>query len=144
MNTEKYLVDNAAQLKKYTVSLKALFTKIDEVRKTLLNVPHTDIETIKDLLLKFTGYYSYINEQFAKLSSLKKNKALAYYYNARVESEKNGDKFVSAPVEKESEFAVATEREMRDMAEAYVATCMEGIRTCRVLINNDSQVPSVD
>lgn len=132
---DKYNKDNSAALEKVLKKLTPTFKKVDSYKAQFVKVDSNHISTIKEYLTTLTGLYMELADIHSKLCHLKRNKELAYYYSRKVEIEGEGNKFVSAPIEKEASLAVADERRVRDIIKGKLDSCIEGIRTCRTIIN---------
>lgn len=132
---EKYNKDNSASLEKVIIKLTPTFKQIDRFKIQFLKVDSNHTATIKGYLTPLTGYYMELADIHAKICHLKRNKELAFFYSRKASIEAEGTKFVSAPIEKEASLAVADERRTRDIIKGKLDSCIEGIRTCRTLIN---------
>jgi uncharacterized protein YdcH (DUF465 family) len=131
---QNYLKDNSATLTKLLTKFDPIFKKIDTIKKSMVKLDQANVSGIKDILTQLTGYYMEVVDIHKKVESLVKNKRCAYYYTRKVEIEAAGDKFSSAPTERESDLYVADERRVRDILAGKVDACIEGIRTCRTLL----------
>ena len=131
----KYNKDNSKTLETVLTKLKPTFAQVDAYKKQFIKVDSNHIATIKEYLTVLTGHYMELADIHTKLCHLKRNKELAYYYSRKAAIEADGAKFVSAPNEKEASLAVADERRTRDIIKGKLDACIEGIRTCRTLIN---------
>ena len=132
---KKYNKDNTIALGKVITKLGVTFKLIETYKVQFVKVDPNHVKTIKDYLTKLTGAYMELVDIHTKLCHLKRNKELAYYYSRKLEIEGEGNKFVSAPTEKEAALAVADERRTRDIVKGKLDACIEAIRTCRTIIN---------
>lgn len=132
---EKYLTDNSKKLENIAKKFTATFKAVDGIKQAFVQLDASNTAQVKDLLTKLTGYFMELDDVLKKIEALKKNKAMAYYYSKKIEAQTNGEKFISAPIEKESELYVADERRIRNIFEGKVSACIEGIRTCRTILN---------
>lgn len=131
---EKYLKDNTATLEGILKKFDPIFKKIDSIKKIMVKLDASNTAAAKEILTKLTGYYMEVIDVHSKIESLVKNKKVAYYYSRKVAVETAGEKFSSAPVEREADLYVADERRVRDIFAGKVAASIEGIRTCRSII----------
>lgn len=140
---EKYLKDNSQSLEKVLKKFVPVFKQIDLLKKATAKLDSSNITAVKDALTKLTGYYMEIVDILRKLEALKKNKRSAYYYNKKAEIEGDDKKFVSSPVEKESDLYVAEERRVIAAFQGKADSTLEGIRTCRALVQDNKSVKSI-
>ena len=132
---EKYNKDNSKSLEVVIKKLAPTFKRLDSFKVQFTKVDSNHTSTIKEYLTILTGLYMELSDIHSKLCHLKKNKEIAYYYSRKAAIESEGNKFVSAPVDKEASLAVSDERRTRDIVKGKLDACIEGIRTCRTLIN---------
>ncbi len=137
---KKYLKDNTVALETILKKFEPIFKKVDTLKKATIRLDSSNIVATKDTLTKLTGYYMEIVDILRKIEALKKNKSEAYYCSKRIEITNAGDKFVSAPIEKESSLYVADERRVRNILQGKLDACLEGIRTCRTIIADNKNV----
>jgi len=114
------------------VSCKA----ITGTKNILLKLNINNISQIKELQKDVNAHYIILEEWYEKISSLKKNKELAYYMYLKNKIEAENAKFVSASSEKESSLYVAPERKLRDKIQGSLKGAEEVMKTCRNIINS--------
>jgi hypothetical protein len=90
-----------------------------------------------------SGYYMYLSPIVMVLTALKEVRSNSYFHSVRVSFEKNPplkkndkgfevhEKFVSAPVEKESQEHVSEETYIAAVFIGYLDACRTAIQTCR-------------
>ena len=99
-------------------------------RDNIINNP----EECKRALTELTGIYMFLKPIHEEAVSQKKNREEKYYQSKKIEIEKSGDKFVSAPIEHEASSAVASYRRVRNLLGGYVEACEQAISTCQSLL----------
>ena len=107
---EKYAVDNTKKLEAILKKFKPTFEAVDRIKKSYVSMDFSSNSMVKDTLTKLTGYYMEINDVYARLNALKKNKYHAYYYSKKIESIHNQEKFVDGATKEESNLYIADER----------------------------------
>lgn len=128
--------DNSQTIKMVSHNLIKLSEAIKADLNTLNKTSHTNIDGLRQLLIKFTKYYSHCRDGFALTRNIKMSRELAKYVSLQEECENTGVKFVSASAERTASLFVSQERELRDKFEAKQDQCLEVMRTLRHLIGN--------
>lgn len=85
-------------------------------------------------LNELTGTFITLKTALALANTEKKNREIRFYNQLRIDKENNGQKFVSAPAEKESSVAVAKYRRIRNIIQGYTESCQIGISTLQSIL----------
>ena len=96
------------------------FTKIDNVMLDLRKNKIQDGESVQEALTKVTGYFGALKPVLALAITEKKNRQVRYYNTRKEQIEKEGEKFSSAPTEREADASVASYRRVRNLVQGYV------------------------
>lgn len=132
----KFTQDNEKTLAKVEKIIESSCESITHAKKLMLGLNVNNIVFVKELQKDITAHYIILEEWYQKVASLKKNKELAYFMLLKKQSEEKGEKFVSAPSEKEAALFVAFERKLRDKILGSLNGATEILKTCRNLINS--------
>lgn len=91
----------------------------------------SDIGQMQTSLDELTGIYMDLKTVYMISITMKENRELQHYMSRKIEIENKGEKFVSAPIEKESSNTVAMERRIRNILEGKIDACTSAISTCQ-------------
>jgi hypothetical protein len=117
---------------------KEVFEKIGNYQQLFLQDELRSLDFYAQALDQLTGCYFYLNPITEVLAALEKNRSLNYFHVEKVTLEKAGTKFVSAPVEKESENFVSEERYVLAIFQGFLDNCVSGIQSCRARLKNQT------
>jgi hypothetical protein len=137
----KHNKDNTVVLTKVLSGLKSIEEAIKGGRKLCFSLDPNNMDKIKELELRMTGYLSQLKELYSKMESLKRNKELAAYMALKVKAEESEGsiKFVDGASKTEAAFVVADERQVRDRVDGLLKASDDIVKTCRNLINGQSE-----
>lgn len=91
----------------------------------------SDIGQTQNSLEELTGIYMDLKTIYMISITMKENRELQHYISRKIEIENKGEKFVSAPIEKESSNIVANERRIRNILEGKIDACSSAISTAQ-------------
>jgi len=124
----KYLTEEVGEvLTKAATRLESLRTIVKSGSFTLLN-------ELVEVLAQFTADYGYLSPLHQKFRAARENNEVQVYITLKKDAAVAGNKFVSAPAEKESRSSVAELLEAEKMLEGYVDAVEQGILTCKKII----------
>jgi len=103
------------------------FNKIDKCMLQLRRNEVKDPETCQEILTKLAGYNGVLKPILLLAITEKKNRETRYYNQRKEEIENAGEKFSSAPIEREASGKVANYRRVRNLIQGYVDVCEQGI-----------------
>lgn len=128
-NVEKYF-ESSDEMEKLLILLQEeYFDKIDYHANLFRGGALSDAGQLHNTLEELTGIYMELNPIFSIASTIKQNREDKYFMSRKIEIENKGDKFVSAPIDKEASGFVANERRIRNIVEGKVLACSQGIST---------------
>ena len=110
---------------------KPLFDTIDSIGNDMMQGIITTMSQYKETLNILTGAYMSLEPLFSLAVAHKLNEENKTYVQKKEETEKSGNKVVSAALEKEASLAVSEFRRIRNILEGYVLSCEKGIVTCQ-------------
>ncbi len=128
--------DDSKALAKVEKIVESSCKAITNTKDILLKLNVNNISQIKELEKDVNAHYLILEEWFQKISSLKKNKELAYYMYLKNKIDAENGKFVSASADKESALYVSPERKLRDKIAGSLNGASEVMKTCRNIINS--------
>ena len=133
---EELKKDDSKALAKVEKIVENSCKAITRTKSILLKLNVNNINQIKELEKDVNAHYIILEEWYQKISSLKKNKELAYYMYLKNKLEAENAKFVSASADKESALYTAPERKLRDKVLGSLNGATEVMKTCRNIINS--------
>jgi hypothetical protein len=89
----------------------------------------SDIGQMNSSLDELTGIYMDLKAIYMISITMKENRELQHYMSRKIEIENKGEKFTSAPIEKEASNIVANERRVRNIVEGFLSSCEKSIST---------------
>jgi hypothetical protein len=107
------------------------FDKIDYHADLFRGGALSDNGQVQNSIEELTGIFMVLNPIFLVADTIKKNREEAFYMARKIDIENRGDKFVSAPIDKEASSFVANERRVRNIIQGMLEACSQGISTCQ-------------
>ena len=124
----KYLTEEVTEvLGKAATRLESLRTIVKSGSFTLLN-------ELVEVLAQFTSDYGYLSPLHQKFRAARENNEVQTYITLKKDAAVAGNKFVSAPAEKEARSSVAELLEAERMLEGYVDALEQGILSSKKII----------
>jgi hypothetical protein len=112
---------------------KDVFEIIGRHQKEFIKNDTKSMDFYYNALDQLTGCYMFLAPIVGVLGALEKNRSVNFFYSTKIAFEKTnaGQKFTSAPVEKEADNFVAEERYILSVLSGFLESCRQGIQTCR-------------
>lgn len=108
---------------------KDYFDKISYHAELFRGGALSDISQMQTSLDELIGIYMDLDTVYMISITMKKNRESQHYMSRKIEIENKGEKFVSAPIEKEASNNVANERRIRNILEGKINACSSSIST---------------
>lgn len=112
------------------------FEKIEEISGMLANGVVDNPSECRKVLNDATAIYLALNPLLSLAETEKNNREVLYFHNLKIETEKRGEKFVSASGTVEASAHVATYRRIRNILEGYVESAKMAISTCQSVLKS--------
>lgn len=120
-------------------SSSEVFEMISSYQKEFVKNEMKHIEFYYTTLDNLTGCYMYLSPIVQVIEPLISKKSLQFYHLKKMKSLNDNEKFVSAPVERESDLQVVDLKLVFSLFVGYIDSCRQGIQTCRRRITNNEE-----
>lgn len=111
------------------------FEKIDKCMLQLRKNEAENPNACQEIMTKLAGYNGALKPVLLLSITEKKNRETRYYNQRKEEIEKSGEKFSSAPTEREASEKVASYRRVRNLIQGYVEVCSDAISVLQSRLN---------
>jgi len=112
-----------------------IINKIDSTLHSSDEAPST--EALLEMTRKAAGAGNNMNKHFLKLKGIKTNEQNSKYFELKVASSKDNEKFVSTVADKEASLYVKDIRLARNILESYVTSATTIISICRMHLKGE-------
>ena len=116
------------------IKAQEVFGMISEFQKQFISDDTRPMDFYYNVMDNLTGCYMFLTPIVSMLDALVDNRSLNYYHMTKLQIQKTGEKFTSAPIEREADQYVTEERYYLAVFSGFLDACKQGIQTCRTRI----------